>query len=108
MQRIIGRDRGMSNAFFTPPFGFGMCKSRLRKSMCSIRTFFSAVGREPLSNVIRWNSRRIGFVSAVSSANQGVISAAPMPVLRRCSVFQSIAVTGLTGGRSRLVFRAWL
>jgi hypothetical protein len=53
MHRIIGRDSGISNAFSSPPLGLGIFTNLRRKSTCSIRTFFSAVGRDPLSSVRR-------------------------------------------------------
>ena len=43
-----------------------------------------------------------------SSSSHRTISPAPMPVFRRPSLFQSMATTGLTGGKSVLLFRAWL
>jgi hypothetical protein len=39
-----------------------MLSNLCQKSICSIRTFFSAVGRDPLSSVKRWNSWRPGIV----------------------------------------------
>lgn len=53
MQRIIGRDSGISKAFSSPPLVFGMSTSRPRQSMCSKRTALSAVGRHPLRRVRR-------------------------------------------------------
>lgn len=43
-QRTIGRDSGMSNAFFVPPFGEGICRTRSLRFRCSIFAFFRAVG----------------------------------------------------------------
>ncbi|WP_371416696.1 hypothetical protein [Caulobacter sp. S45] len=71
-----------------------------RRSTCSIRTVFNAVGREPLSSNSRWYSRRIGLSSAYASSSHFPAARSDIPVSRRCSLFQSTAVTGLTGGRS--------
>jgi hypothetical protein len=76
--RTICRDSGISKARFLPPFGLEVCSVRRQKSMRSGRISCEAAGRDPDSNVNRWNSRRTGLSRPVNSKNHPFRSLIPI------------------------------